>query len=72
MITPEIGDVGLAMVRAGMAWWYRAFAREQTASARAIYEQVEAHASQTEQGLWSDPGATPPWEWRNIRTQSLK
>lgn len=65
--TPEIGDVGLAMVRAGMAWWYRAFAREQTASARAIYEQVEAQASQTKQGLWSDPHATPPWDWRKTR-----
>ncbi len=26
--TPELGDVGLAMVRAGMAWWYRDYTSE--------------------------------------------
>jgi endonuclease YncB( thermonuclease family) len=27
-------------------------------------EQLEAEARQAEHGLWSDPRAVPPWEWR--------
>lgn len=31
---PHTLDAGLAMVTMGMAWWYRAYAREQTPAAR--------------------------------------
>lgn len=65
--THEAGDIGLAMIRAGMAWWYRDYAREQTAEARKRYGQTEASAIQDKQGLWSDPHAEPPWEWRKSR-----
>lgn len=62
--TSEVGDVGLAMVRAGMAWWYRDYASEQTVDAQNRYGQTEKSAIQDKQGLWGDPYATPPWEWR--------
>lgn len=62
--TPEIGDVGLAMVRAGMAWWYRDYASEQTADVRAIYSKSEKISKSGNNGLWIDPNATPPWIWR--------
>lgn len=65
--TSAAGDVGLAMIRQGMAWWYRDYAREQSADARKRYEQAEQHAMKEKRGLWSDPHAMPPWEWRRER-----
>lgn len=58
------GDVGLAMVRAGMAWWYRDYAREQTAAARGKYERAEAEASGAKRGLWMEATPEAPWAWR--------
>jgi endonuclease YncB( thermonuclease family) len=34
-------DVGLAQVRAGLAWWFKQYAREQTAFDRSAYEAAE-------------------------------
>ena len=65
--TDAAGDVGLAMIRQGMAWWYRDYAREQSADARKRYEQAEQQAMKEKRGLWSDPHAMPPWEWRRER-----
>lgn len=63
----EHGDVGVAMIKRGMAWWYRDYSHEQTTDARKRYEQAESSAIQQKQGLWSDPHAQPPWEWRKAR-----
>ena len=54
-------DAGLAMVTRGMAWWYRAFAREQTAEARGQYEFAEQEARAKRAGLWADPKPVAPW-----------
>ncbi|MDN4591243.1 nuclease [Xenophilus aerolatus] len=62
--TAADGDVGLAMVRVGLAWWYRDYAREQTAAARGLYERAEAQASGAKRGLWAEADAQAPWEWR--------
>jgi len=61
----EGNDAGLEQVRAGMAWWYRRFANEQTPEDRAIYEAAENTARERKAGLWRDPYPVPPWEWRN-------
>ena len=37
-------DVGLAQIEAGLAWWYRQYAKEQSARDRAIYAQAEEAA----------------------------
>ena len=58
-------DANLAQVTAGMAWWYRKYAREQTANQRADYEVAEAAAIRSRIGLWADPSPVPPWEWRH-------
>lgn len=58
-------DANLAQVKAGMAWWYRRYQREQAAQQRADYEAVEATAKAGNEGLWQDLGALPPWEWRH-------
>ena len=62
---PKTLDAGLAMVTLGMAWWYRAYAREQTAQERGQYEFAEAQARANRVGLWRDADPMPPWEWRH-------
>jgi len=57
-------DVGLEQVRAGYAWWYREYAREQTPADRAAYEAAEAEARQARRGLWTDPAPQPPSTFR--------
>ena len=57
-------DVGLEQVRAGYAWWYREYAREQTAGDRSAYEAAEIEARQARRGLWTDPAPQPPSAFR--------
>jgi len=59
-------DVGLAMVTIGMAWWYRAYSREQTAEERGQYEFAEFEAKAKRVGLWRDEDPMPPWNWRQM------
>ena len=49
-----------------MAWWYRAYAREQSAQERGQYEFTEQEAKARRTGLWQDPEPTPPWDWRKL------
>ena len=55
----SVGDVGLAMVREGGAWWYRGWARGasglRVAQRAAVARRV---------GLWAERGAVAPWLWR--------
>lgn len=60
-------DAGLEQVRAGMAWWYRNYSKEQTPEDRELYERAEQAARDLKAGLWRDPVPTPPWEWRQKR-----
>lgn len=53
-------DVGLAQVRAGLAWWYRDFARDQTPGDRKLYEAAEIDARGSHLGLWRDPAPLEP------------
>ena len=57
-------DANLAQVRAGMAWWYRQYAKEQTRENRQLYELGENDARNAKRGLWADSTPVPPWEWR--------
>lgn len=58
-------DANLAQVEAGMAWWYRKYAKEQTERQRVDFEAAESAAKAGRVGLWSDPQPVPPWEWRH-------
>lgn len=60
-------DAGLALVRAGLAWHYRAYANEQTASDRTAYGRAEDEARASRRGLWLDASPEPPWEYRARR-----
>lgn len=58
-------DCGLRQVQDGLAWHYKAYAREQSPSDRATYANAESQAMNRKAGLWSDPHLTPPWEFRH-------
>lgn len=57
-------DVGLAIIRAGLAWWYQRYAHEQSLPDRAAYETAEREARGKRLGLWQDEHPTAPWNYR--------
>lgn len=59
-------DVNLALVRAGLAWHYRAYAREQAVQDRLGYARAEQEAREERRGLWSDPEPQAPWDYRAV------
>lgn len=58
-------DVNLQQVKAGVAWWYRDYAKEQSPEDRRLYEQAEQQARMQRVGLWRDAEPIPPWDWRH-------
>ena len=58
-------DANYAQLLAGMAWWYRYYANEQSEEDRGRYESAEEEAKARKWGLWSDPNPINPYEWRN-------
>ena len=60
---PMTLDAGHAQIAAGMAWWYRKYAKEQQPRIRGGTDcEQEARARRV--GLWRDADPVPPWEWR--------
>ena len=59
-------DANYAQVLAGMAWWYRYYAEEQSPEDRGRYESAEDEAKARGWGLWADPNPINPYEWRKI------
>jgi endonuclease YncB( thermonuclease family) len=57
-------DINLELVRAGLAWHYRAYAREQPPEERGLYAEAEQQAREHRQGLWSDAHPVAPWDFR--------
>lgn len=57
-------DVSLAQIKAGMAWHYTAYQKEQSAIDRATYKDAESVARAARFGLWRDDKQIPPWGWR--------
>lgn len=57
-------DVALELLKQGLAWHDRRYAPRQE-----NYAEAEAEARAKKRGLWSDPGAIPPWEWRKRHNQ---
>jgi endonuclease YncB( thermonuclease family) len=58
-------DANLAQVRAGFAWHYKEYEREQSTTDRKLYADAESAARSARLGLWRDSAPTPPWEWRH-------
>ena len=61
-------DVGLEQIKAGMAWWYHQYARDQRRQERIDYESAELLAESQRSGLWNGTNPVPPWEWRHKGT----
>ena len=57
-------DVGLVQLRAGMAWFFRRYAKELPPDRRQKYADVEAQAQAERRGLWADAELVAPWDWR--------
>jgi len=57
-------DASLEQLRAGFAWHYKQYQREQSREDRGAYAQAEHGAQQAHAGLWRDPAPVPPWAWR--------
>ena len=65
-------DVGLAQITQGLAWHYKAYAREQTAEDRARCADAEVVAKAKRVGLWGEKAPVAPWEWRHPGLQSSR
>ena len=57
-------DANYAQVLAGMAWWYRYYAKEQSPEDRGRYESAEDESKARGWGLWADPDPINPYVWR--------
>lgn len=62
-------DAGHALLSLGMAWWYQAYAHEQTPEERGQYAFAEQEARLHKLGLWAAARPMPPWQWRAQRRQ---
>ena len=58
-------DANLEQVKAGFAWHYKEYAKEQSSADRDVYARAEITARSAARGLWIDANPMPPWEWRH-------
>ncbi len=61
VLLPDGRSLNHELVRAGLAWMYRRYTDDQSLS------DLEEEARVARRGLWADPHAVPPWEWRVMR-----
>ncbi len=61
VLLPDGRSLNHELVRAGLAWMYRRYTNDQNLS------DLEEEARVARRGLWADPHAVPPWEWRIMR-----
>jgi endonuclease YncB( thermonuclease family) len=59
-------DVNAAMLESGMAWHFAKYDDRQSMADR------HETARRAGVGLWSDPRAIPPWEWRKMSKDERK
>ncbi|WP_457572828.1 thermonuclease family protein [Desulfolithobacter sp.] len=57
-------NVSESLVSNGYAWVYRKYCKEQVCN---DWHQYEKFAKDQKKGLWQNPKAMPPWEWRKNR-----
>lgn len=58
-------DVGLRLVKDGMAWHFKRFQNEQSADDARLYTVAEREARARANGLWRDARPIAPWDWRS-------
>src|SRR5207248_6856331 len=57
-------DINLEQVKAGMAWHYKEYEREQSPEDRGLYARAEDDARSARRGLWVDANPAEPGEFR--------
>jgi len=65
-------DVNLEQVKAGMAWHYKEYQKEQTPEDRELYARAEDRAHQARRGLWLDQEPVDPSEFRREEKRARK
>ncbi len=63
-VTDGVRDIGLEMIRDGLAWHDTRFASEQTPRDRERYAREQESAKAAKRGLWVEANAVAPWEWK--------
>jgi endonuclease YncB( thermonuclease family) len=63
-------DVGLELIKGGLAWAYEYYLPEASPQIQAQYTAAETAARVSRKGLWVDGNtAVPPWEWRRKKRE---
>ena len=57
-------DICLQQLSLGLAWHYKKYQNEQSASDQAVYSDTELKSKSLKLGLWADDAPMPPWEFR--------
>jgi endonuclease YncB( thermonuclease family) len=57
-------DANLEQVKAGLAWHYKKYVKEQQVTDRSLYAQAEERAISEKKGLWLEDNPIPPWDFR--------
>lgn len=60
-------DVGLSQIEAGLAWYFKRYAKELPPDRRVQYDDMEKQAKSSRRGLWADAEPVAPWDWRQPR-----
>lgn len=60
---PDGSSLNRRLVEEGYAWWYRRYSKNKS------LEELESKARVKKKGLWSDPHAVAPWDWRQKKKQ---
>lgn len=71
-IIVEGKDVNLAQVKAGLAWHYKEYQREQTPEDRELYARAEDEARAQHRGLWQDSNPVEPSQFRRERREERR
>jgi endonuclease YncB( thermonuclease family) len=65
-------DANLEQIKAGMAWHYKKYAKEQPMADRETYAQAVEQARARQRGLWSEAEPVPPWDWRKAKKRDTR
>jgi endonuclease YncB( thermonuclease family) len=58
-------DINLKQIKAGLAWHYKLYDKDQRLADRRLYAEAQKAASLNSIGLWSDPAPVAPWDFRH-------
>ena len=61
---PHSWDINLEQIKAGYAWWYKYYPKEQSWSDQRAYRTAQSKARSERLGLWAEPNPINPYDWR--------